>query len=450
MSRQQIGKPNKHVNESYGAGNNIMKFYITEYSSRLGIDDFTPQKGSCEGTGYKSNFRPGVYYTRKLDELDNPTMGKIVDKNYKSLTHKDYQPSRGHSGKEPLPLSTQTASTGFSKEHQTVPTEREAYAMFPNLAMSSYKEKTPLLHTLKNKDPIAAENARSGPAYSSTESHTQFTKKHSHIETDDKITGPLENTGFTRAKNPEPVTHYPEANHKSVQPTLKSYLNPIVPSIMKTSYQPHQHSDGRERLSGISKHANPDTGFTRFIQPTGAHTAAKGKVYTTLGEVDNPFTVERTKKSDPAEYLNMTNPHPYPSLSKSIYNGQQTNEPALNEKLGNVSIGRKENTGHTDNNKSFWSTPNDSEQYKTVYNDTFFDKNRIPETERSRINDDCTRDLQGDGFTKSEKLHPALGSYDEGSQLRFLHPYVNRSIKARDPFYGETKYAHKSRPLLLA
>ena len=75
MSRQQIGKPNKHVNESYGAGNNIMKFYITEYTSRLGIDDFVPQKGSCVGTGYQSNFRPGVYYTRKLDELDNPVMG---------------------------------------------------------------------------------------------------------------------------------------------------------------------------------------------------------------------------------------------------------------------------------------------------------------------------------------------------------------------------------------
>ena len=75
MSRLQIGKSNKHVNASHGANNNIMKFYITEYSSRLGYDDFEPQKGIHVGTGYKSNFRPGVYYCKNIDDVDNPAMG---------------------------------------------------------------------------------------------------------------------------------------------------------------------------------------------------------------------------------------------------------------------------------------------------------------------------------------------------------------------------------------
>jgi len=77
MGPLQIGKANKHINESYGAGNNIMKFYVTEYSSRVGIDDFQPRKGYHSGTGYQSNFRPGVYYSRKLDEVDNPSMGYV-------------------------------------------------------------------------------------------------------------------------------------------------------------------------------------------------------------------------------------------------------------------------------------------------------------------------------------------------------------------------------------
>ena len=69
------GRSNKHVAESRGPDNDIMKFYITEYSTKHGIDGFSPRYVKHNGTGYKSNFRPGVYYNRKLDELDNPVMG---------------------------------------------------------------------------------------------------------------------------------------------------------------------------------------------------------------------------------------------------------------------------------------------------------------------------------------------------------------------------------------
>jgi len=47
---------------------------------------------------------------------------------------------------------------------------------------------------------------------------------------------------------------------------------------MKTSYQPIAHGTGKEKLGDVALNANRDTGFTRFIQPTGAHTASKGKV----------------------------------------------------------------------------------------------------------------------------------------------------------------------------
>ena len=134
------------------------------------------------------------------------------------------------------------------------------------------------------------------------------------------------------------------------------------------------------------------------------------------------------------------------SLSRSIYNGKQIHDPDI----GALNFGKKENSGHTGNNKSYALRPIDNEQFKTVYKDTFHDQNRKPRTEYSRINDECTRDLQENGFTKSEKLHPVIDNYDEGRQLIFLHPYVNRSLKTRDPFYGENKYANKERTFLLA
>ena len=69
------GPGNAHVLQSKGADTHLMKFYITEYSTNYGKDGFIPRDGKHQGTGYKSNFRPGVYYNRRLDELDNPTMG---------------------------------------------------------------------------------------------------------------------------------------------------------------------------------------------------------------------------------------------------------------------------------------------------------------------------------------------------------------------------------------
>ena len=69
------GPGNPHVLQSKGADTHLMKFYITEYSTNYGKDGFIPRDGKHHGTGYKSNFRPGVYYNRRLDELDNPTMG---------------------------------------------------------------------------------------------------------------------------------------------------------------------------------------------------------------------------------------------------------------------------------------------------------------------------------------------------------------------------------------
>lgn len=209
----------------------------------------------------------------------NFIFSRIVSKNYHSLTHKDYQPYKDCNGTETLPSKTFIKSTGFEKDqHRTVPSSKEAYAMFPNLVMKGHTEKKPLLHSIKNINPIDRENGNSGPAYFSTENHTQFTKKHQLVDTFDKNLGPQEDTGFTRAKNiAEPVTHYPESSYEMGVP-LKSLYNPIGDTVTKTSYQPFVHGTGKEHLEDIALNANRDTGFTRFIQPTAAHTGMKGKV----------------------------------------------------------------------------------------------------------------------------------------------------------------------------
>ncbi len=75
MGPLPYGPSTTHVNASNGADVKINQFYITEYSNKYGKDGFMPRAGGHKGTGYQSNFRPGVYYSRKIDELDNPKLG---------------------------------------------------------------------------------------------------------------------------------------------------------------------------------------------------------------------------------------------------------------------------------------------------------------------------------------------------------------------------------------
>ena len=75
MGPLPYGPVTKHIQVSNGADCNQTKFYVTEYSYRHGKEDFLPRVGKHYGTGYKSNFRPGLYYSRKLDEIDNPVFG---------------------------------------------------------------------------------------------------------------------------------------------------------------------------------------------------------------------------------------------------------------------------------------------------------------------------------------------------------------------------------------
>ena len=75
MGPLPYGPVTAHIKASHGPDTITNKFYITEYSNKHGHEGFIPRTGKHKGTGYQSNFRPGVYYSRKIDELDNPNMG---------------------------------------------------------------------------------------------------------------------------------------------------------------------------------------------------------------------------------------------------------------------------------------------------------------------------------------------------------------------------------------
>ena len=77
MVKVRTGPITDHIKESHGADCNINKFYHTRYGTEFGRENYTPRKGRHVGTGYASNFRPQIYYTRSLDNHDNPLMGYV-------------------------------------------------------------------------------------------------------------------------------------------------------------------------------------------------------------------------------------------------------------------------------------------------------------------------------------------------------------------------------------
>ena len=76
MGPLPTGTRTVHMKASQGADINMMKFYNTTNSTTYGRhwDNFNPRQGRHTGTGYLSNFRPAVYYSKRLDDVDNPVL----------------------------------------------------------------------------------------------------------------------------------------------------------------------------------------------------------------------------------------------------------------------------------------------------------------------------------------------------------------------------------------
>ena len=78
-SKIPYGVSQKHVKVSNGGDSDLMKFYCTTNKTVYGqkYEKFQPRTTRHTGTGYEANFRPGVYYSARLDQLDNPAMGLV-------------------------------------------------------------------------------------------------------------------------------------------------------------------------------------------------------------------------------------------------------------------------------------------------------------------------------------------------------------------------------------
>ncbi|XP_070541928.1 stabilizer of axonemal microtubules 4-like [Ptychodera flava] len=439
------GRKNPHVCASYGPDTDLMKFYSTIYSTKYGKEPFYPRPGKHVGTGYQSNFRPGVYYTKRLDDLDNPSMGNIVAGNYKSITTKHYQPSHDSNGKDPLPWNLHQPGSGFVRQVPiTTPIVRDVKEVFidtrqhgPAISASGVLPKHKArLHTIQPKDPVELENAGHGPRFMSTETNERFKGlPNVKLNTQHKSVGGNEDTGFTHAYNIEPITFHPSEPYKLDKPGWFTD-RPTGRSIMKTHYLPSEYSHGDEKLPVVTDRSVRDTGFTREVAKPLYVNRVMEDAYTKLHDVPSAAR-DAIMKQDPAEYLNMTNPDNHSSIATKAFQGQQRPTPSETDRLAKTAVGYKETSGYSHNqDKDSSYGPSDPRMWLSHYDTRFWDMNPKGKARAGRTFGNV-KDKLPDGFTRSTAVHSYGPELDTTGQLRNLHPYVARSIKSTDTFYDD-------------
>ncbi|EDV26325.1 uncharacterized protein TRIADDRAFT_54198 [Trichoplax adhaerens] len=418
MGRLPVGKATGHVLASQSADIDLNRFYVTAYSTNYNKKEFEPKPGRHIGTGYASNLRSAIGYSKKLDDVDNPAMGQILVDAYASGTLlRDYKGSVLADGKEALPSIHMQTLSGFAKDiPKTLTVSKEVKQSFFDTDGSSslLPKHRALLSTLKKHDPIRDENEGYGPGYMKSETLAKFQGQSlRRANTADSTIGRKELSGFSKAFTTEPIT-------------FRAYT-----------------AKGKETFPSIASRGRRSDGYTEGTTTKNVYLENSNFHGFTDQEDLHPKVRDYLKKKDPLEYVNITNPTRNINLNKIQFDGRLVRDKSNSEKIGLVKYGNKELSGFTTNNISKinnFDRANAAEGFLTTYNAKFRNVNSGKNfSQRSPAN---INPAKPDGYTKSIQVHK---SSDTTAALRKLNPYVARSIKRRDPYYDDHVYDHKIR-----
>ncbi|XP_002129024.3 stabilizer of axonemal microtubules 4 [Ciona intestinalis] len=451
MVKLRTGPVTNHIKVSHGGDTHVNKFYHTRYGTEFGWQNYKPRTGRHVGTGYSSNFRPQIYYTRSLDNFDNPVMGFLLTDNYETVTKRHFREAKDSDGKDELPsVVVNKQESGFIRERPlTVPTMAEVRKTFYDKRLYGGNSRPglvprhrALLHKIQPKDPVEQENNEHGPAYMRSETFSKFLgEPTASLDVHYKDVGPNEDSGFTHNKNIEPITFREDDDHKNIISGSQTD-RPTGVSVTDTSFNPWFDANGREPLPSITQRSSHETGFVREKSRELYSCKNPRKAFTGIREVP-PLVAERIKKKDPAEYLNLLHPHNKKSVTFATYLGKQKMDQSEEELLNRDKMGDQELTGHCRNNDRYLETEDtDPQRYLTNYNLRHFDMN--PEgKDREGWVMGGVQNAEEDGYCRDFCVHSMGRVEDMTRKLQRLQPYVARSIKKRDTFFVDHTHQHK-------
>ncbi|XP_076804107.1 stabilizer of axonemal microtubules 4-like [Clavelina lepadiformis] len=423
MGKLRTGPCTYLIKCSNGADNNQLNFYSTSYSSFYGKEDFQPTSPKPKGTGYLANSRPGLYYSRTIDNFDAEKVGALLQDNYETSYYRQYKPySVGSNGNDQLPMRIIRNESGFTQKNPITTAHSKLVEKTREETMDDRKYK-PLLHKLQGK---RIPHLDAGSMDLTTEARVcykgeQIRRMNTHL----KDVGTMQPSGFTHHHHVDPVQYLPKAAYggeKNNRPTdisqhQEKFLN--WPTLK-----------GSERNQGICKRAQRDNGYNyetarpRFVERVPESS------FTTVHQVPPPVA-RRIQKQDPCEYVNMTNGLNHETLSKIWFKAERQPRDGAHERR---IVGRKETSGYCTNNGRYVEMKDDKNRFATHYGMKF---GKIPQKvqyQGSADPRDCKKPTNG--FTKSTVVQ----SFGDGKVFRehnfeAFHPLVSKVIKKENPCY---------------
>ncbi|KAF7234431.1 hypothetical protein EG68_11327 [Paragonimus skrjabini miyazakii] len=296
------GSVENHVKQSNGGESDIMNHYATSYKSSYGQhwEHFRSRNPSLYGSGYTANIRPVVQYSPILDDIDNKRMRQLLKSNYFSVTHSDFLPFALQSGKEKIPNLTK-----FKLPKKYGAQIHKIHDSMMNVGLPSI--------TGTGKPPTFSKDhhfllADCGDPQMQTSYGSNYTKPKTHRYDIARIAmGPKEQTGSTR-NNPteETLTGRPVSPHFGSSFRLKTD-RPLGTTHYSDNYIPYNTSDGKESFSkwmGPSVNQEQTSHLKQMKLWPDRVPDQSSNVYTRPEHMSEE-TLEKLKKTDPAEYQNV-------------------------------------------------------------------------------------------------------------------------------------------------
>jgi len=432
MTKLRTGPASEKILKSNGpTRNNTTSIYHTCYISSFnqGVPEKNPIRNPKKiqvvkrPTGYNANFRPCMYYTPELDDLDNPSLKLKVSEHYKTSNVNDFRPyTTSPSGRE-MNLQQEDilpSASGFTTMRKSAYIQKnskqisEAYKTlkYPNQAVNGKA-----INTMKNlKDPIANENLYSGPKPMSTENTSRYKGLQGRWPSQSwrftKSIGSKEPTANTRVEPYDPIeynTRNPYRSDVGNSNYYNPFNRPIGTSEQEANFIEHAFHIDMPRRNSV-------TGITTsngIPQPTPKSNRDTGySLETTVPRYTETHKYSSSQINDDS-YLSTIRSDSYKcTLNRFSFTGQKAKATELEDRIGKRTIGYREATGYVKNHPSYNQTVDHNlDRFNTHYGNVFTLEQK---ENKEKAKHDATLALStvgwpalkaGNGFTKSTKVH---------------------------------------------
>lgn len=376
MAKLRLGPANERILKSQGpCRDNPTSMYHTSYANSFSngvpekrrVQDVKKIRQPNRPTGYNANFRPCIYYTPSMDDLDNPALKMRVEQHYQTGNDRDFKPyliSPTGQGMDLVQHDILPNASGF-----TTMNDRAAIQPTTSVKSQVYGAKLPMSPLYQKQvvqhDPIAAENQGTGPALMSTENRERFKGKQGRWQS-------------------QSWRFHKSIGHK--EPTANTRVHPFDP-IEYLSKNPYRHD-------------KEDSQYYKNARPTG------------ISEQQGHFTKHKFHSELPRQGANGIS-EPVPRSERNTGYSHDTTKPRYTDSDGKKTF-----------NDDMYLSPNRSDAYRCTLARYSF---TAPGVVNTQIGDGVgTRHVGSKEATGYVKNHPSYRRCRDNNQSRFVTHYMSR------------------------